>query len=229
MKRTLVIILILVFSFTNAQNSKDNVGYINKRVINKIGVWLKTEISKEKIEGSPYLFSSWFNTSKIYFDNVSYNINNLNYNVQDNNFVAKISNDSILRLNKNKFKKVVINNKIFKPYYDSELKQNLFFEELGEFKDFSFLKKNYVIILKGSFNPMTQNYTSPDRIVIKKKFYVVKEEQLILVKLKKSKILDLMNPDSKKEVISFVNKNKLSFNQEKDVIRVLRFYNNNLK
>lgn len=191
------------------------------------GMWISNKGVEDPIEGNTYLFENWNNQAKIYKDNKIYRIANFNYNIAKERFEAKISEDSVLVISTGGVKKIELNDVVLKPHYDVEFNKFNFFEELNSIDDYIILKKYIIKIAPGSFNPMTKTRITSDKYVHEEHLYLLKDEKKPLerIKLKKSKILGLMNSKEKTKVTEFAKKHKLRFSKVPDVQRIIKFYN----
>tara|TARA_R110002073_G_scaffold336208_1_gene530873 strand:- start:16367 stop:17068 length:702 start_codon:yes stop_codon:yes gene_type:complete len=180
-----------------------------------------------KVEGSPYLYESWANESKLFFNGKVYNFTFFNYNMYADRFEAKIAADSVFVINANNVEKVEINNLHFKRFYDSELRRDSYFEELIDFKGYKLLKKHTVKIRKGTVNSLTKVKMNPDSLVPEVWFYSFHKatKNLNKIKLKKKSILSLIDERNQNEVSKYVKNNRQSYSNTEDVLKILQFYN----
>jgi len=191
------------------------------------GMWVKNLKVEDPIEGNPYLFENWNNQARIYKGNKIYRIGSFNYNIAKERFEAKLSEDSVLVISTGGVKKIELNDVVLKPHYDIEFYKFNFFEELDSINGSIILKKHVIKILQGSFNPMTKTRITSDKYIHEEHLYLLNDEKkpLVRLKLKKSKILGLMNSKEKTKVNEFAKKNKLRFSKVSDVQRIIKFYN----
>ena len=179
------------------------------------------------VEGSPYLYKTWKNESKVYLGQKVYAFNTFNYNVYAERFEARISKDTVFIINTRGVDKVVLRNRVFKRYLDPEFQRNSYFEEIVKSKDFVLLRKYFAKIREANINPLTKVPEGLPRLIQNEGFYVLKGEsiQLEKIKFKKSSILNLMAKNYIKEVQSFVKENNLKYSKLEDVTKILKFYN----
>jgi len=190
------------------------------------GMWITTRPPSSAIKGTPYLFNSWYNFTKIYIDNKSYALNSVNYNLDKDRFEARFSNDSVLVINLHNVKKIEIRKKILKPFFDPDIQSVTFFEEIFN-SEILLLKRHSVKIREGNINPMTLEKIRPDEYIKKFNYYLKKDENSSLekVSLKKSTILKLFDQDYKSEIKEYAKEENLRFKNETDLIKILRYYN----
>ena len=177
---------------------------------------------KTIVEGSEYLFDVWENLAFVFTkDNYKYSLKNINLNIKTNSFVSKISKDSIFTFNMNNVEKIVINNKVYKNVFSQDGKKIC--EVLYDSDNFSILKSFSLQRVEASPNPMVNQKN--DRIIRKKTFYLLKDDSFRKFRLRKRKVLKLIDESLLDEVKSYVKKNKLSFRKEIDLKQILNYYN----
>jgi len=176
---------------------------------------------KREIIGSEFLFENWNNKAFIVTKNkFKFKIANLNLNLKSGSFMSKINKDSVFTFNMENIDKIVVNNKVFKAYKTDEIKSEIF-EVLFESQEYSILKKGYVQIQSGSPNPMVNR--PKDIIKKKKKYYVLKDNKLNPIKLKKKEILKLVGSKNLKKIKQYVKTEKLSYTHEKDISMIIQY------
>ncbi len=180
-----------------------------------------------KVDGSPYLYKTWNNPTKIYYSDKVFIISNFNYNIYSERFESKLSEDSILIINPRNIKNILINDKTFGRYLDPEFQRNSYFEEIVKLEKHQLLKKYIVKIKKGSINPLTKEKLNNDALVMDEIYYLcdLKDKSLKKVKLKKSTILSLVKEESLEEVNGFVKTNRLSYKDLDDLKKIVQYYN----
>lgn len=182
------------------------------------GFWIPASSINKNIKGSNYLFEKWENFANIYSDNGNvFRITNLNYNIKSKKLEAKISNDSVFQFNTEGISKVRIMNSTFK-LIDSEFMKELMTGKVGLYIKYSLKTKDAV------FNPLTHDELTPEEIIKVEDYLIQVEGKSFDIKLKKGDILKFLK-DKEKEVKDFVKRNKLSFSNEKDVVKILGYYN----
>lgn len=178
-------------------------------------------LEKRDFNGSVYLFDDWNNKSKITINNKNYSLPNMNYNVEKNVFAFK-SKDSIYTFEDAVVEKALINNKFFKTINLNGI--NDIYQVIYKGKNFECLKKYTLRLINASANPMVNRNKS----TIKKdyKYYILKDENLINFKLKKSSFFKMPEfKKYKKEILQFVKNNNLSFKKEKDIKFIFAYAN----
>ncbi len=182
---------------------------------------------KKTVEGSPYLYETWDNESKVYFNGKAYIFKTFNYNVNDQQFEAKVSEDSVFIVNPAGVDKVVLKKRVFRRYLDPESQRSTYFEEIIKSKDLLLLRKFIAKIKKAEVNPLTKTPVGLPVLKLEEDFYVLKGEstQLEKIAFKKSAILDLVDKNCTKEVQSYVKENGLKYNNPEDIKSILAYYN----
>jgi hypothetical protein len=176
-----------------------------------------------KIDGSPYLFDSWNNSAKVFYQDREYVLKSFNYNIYKGRFEAKISNDSVFVINPINVKKVNVNGNVFSHYFDPESQETSYFEELIDFDDFRILIKYNVKIKSGPINPLTNEKLSNDQITKYEKYYLCKlqDNTLTNINLNKTNIQSLFTKEKLYNINKYVKDNHLKYNNISDVINMV--------
>jgi len=196
--------------------------------LNLDGFKASKDRNRPDVDGSPYLYKSWNNHSKIYYEDRVYVISNFNYNIYSERFEAKLSEDSILIINPGNIKSILINNKTFGRYLDPEFQRNSYFEEIIKIDDNNLLLKKYTIKIKeGARNPLTKEKLTNDQLVNEEIYYIcdLNDNELKKVKLKKTTIQSLFRKDALENIKNYVNENHLNYRDPDDVKKIVEHYN----
>jgi hypothetical protein len=179
------------------------------------------------VDGSPYLYESWNNLSKIYYKDKIYTINSFNYNLYADRFEAKLSSDSVFVINQESVKKVTVNNNVFSQYKDPESQKTSYFEELIDFDGYRFLRKYNTKIKEASTNPLTKEKLSNDQLIKFETYFLcqLNDHNLTQINLKKSSVQSLFSKEKLDFVNRFVKDNHLKYNDIKDVVKIVKYYN----
>jgi hypothetical protein len=179
-----------------------------------------------QVDGSEYLFDDWKNYAVIYTeDNQTFALRNINLNIKQNAFVSKVEGDSLFTFSFNNIDKIQINGRTYKNYYWDD--DNRVYEIIYEGDEWSIVKGFKIVEVTGSANPMVNR--TRDRLVRKSFYYLKDDKGINSFRLKKSKILKLLNADETKveEVENFAKQNDLSFKRENDVRKILEYSSKN--
>lgn len=175
---------------------------------------------KRTVDGSEYLFDDWDNSAVVYTkDNYTYAIKNINLNIKRNLFLSKLSKDSIFTFNMNSIDRIVIDSKIYKNIYSE--KGRTICEVIFESKQFSILKGFYLQSVEGSPNPMINRST--DKIIRKKRYYLLEDDSLDTFRFVKRKVLTLVGLDKVTLVKEYAKRNDLSYRKEEEVKQILKY------
>ncbi|MEZ4787886.1 MAG: hypothetical protein R2790_08415 [Flavobacterium haoranii] len=217
MKKFFLLVFCISFSVVFSQDSTNFRTQSTGDLLTS-GFWIPASSINKNIKGSNYLFEKWENFANIYSDNGNvFRITNLNYNIKSKKLEAKISNDSVFQFNTEGISKVRIMNSTFK-LIDSEFMKELMTGKVGLYIKYSLKTKDAV------FNPLTHDELTPEEIIKVEDYLIQVEGKSFDIKLKKGDILKCLK-DKEKEVKDFVKRNKLSFSNEKDVVKILGYYN----
>ena len=177
------------------------------------------------IIGSAYLFDEWNNDGEIQtLTGERFLVRNINLNISRNAFEAKINdNDSIFSFTFNNIKQIIINGKSYKNYYYNE--DNRVYELIYSGNNFTLLKGFNVKLVTGSGNPMVNR--SNDKYVKKESYFMRSNSEKTIENFKMNKrslnrLFEKSAVDLNR-ILGFIDSGKLSYKDEKDVIRMLEF------
>ena len=226
MKIGIFLSMLLCSAFLSSQVQVYSYGFVDHSYSMSMGDYVVGE-NKKTTEGSPYLYETWDNESKVYFEEKAYIFKACNYNAHVGQFEAKVTKDSVFVIHPTGVDKVELRNRVFKRYLDPETQRNIYFEEILKSEDLILLRKYYTIIKKAEVNPLTKTPMGLPVLELEEEFYVIKGEstQLEKINFKKSSVLDLVDNKFVKEVQSYVKENGLKYNNLEDVTSILKFYN----
>ncbi len=222
MKYFLMLALSISFGKLAAQVNSFTLAEMNTTNADRFGAFSFFTNPAKGVDGSVYLYENWNNSVIIHTsDNKKLLIKNVNLNLMRNAFEAKITQDSIFSFNFNNIEKFVVNNREFKNfYYDDD---NRVYELIFDSEDLSILKGFEIKIIEASSNPM--NNRPRDRYIQNSSFFVKKGGKIKPFVLKKSKILNLFEDDGKiVKIKEYVQKNNLSYRNESDVQKIMKYY-----
>ncbi len=186
----------------------------------------KDIIKNKTVDGSPYIYQTWENDSKVYFEDKVYTFKRFNYNAYAERFEAKISEDSVYIINPRGVDKVIIRDKVYRRYLDTEYMRNSYFEEILVANDFLFLRKHFIVMREPNINPLTKVPEGLPKLLHQEDYYVKKgaNERLEKLRFRKKEVLKLISENSLKDVETYVKKHKLKYNNLHDVVSILKYY-----
>ena len=237
MKKAIFTIYISVLLFNNilfGQNTGDlQLPFPDSDYVQILGMTstdfrnLSNNKTNDKVDGSPYLFEHWINLAKVFYNDREYDFQSFNYNIYAERFEVKIAEDSVFVINSLNVKKVIVNNKVFKHYMDSESQKNVYFEEIIDFDDYRILRKHSVKINSGTINPLTREKLSNDRLVKNETFYIfdLMDQSLKIIQLKKSNIQPLIKKEKLDNINKYIIENRLKYKDIDDLKKIIKYYN----
>lgn len=235
MKNVFACLTLLIMAVTNAQSNgvqstqefsrdaKTGLTLLNSSNAQNMGAFYYKNPPR-RVDGSAHLWDTWDNHAIIFtVDDVKFSIRNINLNVERNVFESEIIGEEgkLYAFNFNNIKKFVVNNRVFRNYYYND--DNRVYEIIYENDEFSLMKGFKVNLVEGSANPMLNR--SADRYVKKESYFVKSGDKIKPIKLKKNKILKLVDGDEEKaaNLEAYVKANNLSYKKEYDVQQILEF------
>jgi len=174
-----------------------------------------------KTDGSAYYFEDWDTEGVIFTkQNGSFKIKNVNINLYNNTLDALYDENSVYTFDSDNLMKIEINDKVFRVFtIDGELKIfELFFnEKLSVYREYD------VIYSEGSINPM--HARSANKYIKKEKYYLYSNGELTRMKTSKKAFSKVVQSDAlnQKAITEYISKNRLSLNDETDLLQVLNF------
>ncbi len=184
--------------------------------------------SHSKALGTPYLFKKWKYKNYIHLVNNSNDskivkLKTINYNVELGKFVTKVKDNKVLYFDQNYFDYVIINNRRFELVNDYTTNTKKVAEIIGMINNKKLIKIYTFYILKSQTSGY-QALSPKDKMKFKSKYYIYDDSTFLNIRIKKKTILPFISHDVSK-VLTFAKKNHFSFNNEKDLIKILHFYN----
>ncbi len=184
------------------------------------GIYLLNSSSKSKI-AKIFLFNSFQNDAVIFDANSKkYKISNFNIDLITNSFVSKVSKDTLFTFSS--ISKAVIQNREFSKM------NNFIHEKLAEGDKINFYIKHFSKRKEKEVDKMNGKLIKPEHYVSKLEYILIdeiKKETISLSRLRKKKVISLLNEDYRSQVITYAKKNKLSFKDKIDLKQILQYYN----
>jgi hypothetical protein len=226
--KLLVICLISSTSFAQYDVSTFGNSNISPVASNTAGLWIISKGTSENIGGSLYLFDNWDTNG--YLTTIAdkkLSLYGMNYDTKSDAFVVKISKDSIFMFDDSQIKEVIIDNKRFKKYDNvpniDQADRKSYLEVLANTNDIEILKFHGKILKLGIMNPLTQ-ISTPDKYIDYHKIYFKKGATIKEIKLNKKEFSEQFDSKSK-EIKKFISENKISLKEEKNLQKILNYYN----
>ncbi len=176
--------------------------------------------SGDDVDGTPY-YQENYTLGEVFKDGVLQGKSLLKYNGYSDN-IEFLRGETPYNIFKNDGLSVIIKNLNFKLYdINGEKKFYITFNK-GKTSLLLNAKKKFKekVLPKSSYDKgQTARFISSYQY-----YFLNKEGKLIPLKLKKKNILTALK-DKKEDIINYVSKNKLKYKKEKDVIKIIDFYN----
>ena len=214
-----VFIAYFIFSnmHINAQVFETQSGIATIRTLSDVFTEPLNKSGKNEILGSPFLFPNWNNVGKIYSKGNTHSLRNFNYDVLSDDIGTLVGKDSILVFNKVSIDSFSVHKKIFKKY------NGQFYNVINEGSKISLLIKHEVYIVEGFLNPI-DGIKGKSRFKTIDDYYIKKSNNIVKFIPSKRSILSIFKEDEIR-VKKFIKQNKLSFKKEKDLIKIIEYYN----
>ena len=183
------------------------------------------EYRYEGIKGSPYIYSEWQTGKIISVDADVIEGVPLNFNGETNGFEIKKGN-TYIELDPQWYIRVIIDGKtpeeavVFQKNFLHPLK-NKFTRQVYKGKKLTVVEDFISKIETKTINNVGKNDVIK-KFYSKTKYYLIKDRKPILFRLKKKVLLPLLGHE--KELEEFLKQEKIKLNNEKDLIRLLTFY-----
>ena len=223
-KKMTVIIVLLLASFTFAQNNERNPVERNSFTRLFTSAQAYTWVyQKPKSKGSLYLFDSWKNVGVVEAkDGNKAIVRNINFNVDSQRFESQFLTDSVYQFDFDKLKSVTINNK---PFKQINLKDELMtMEVIFESPQLTILKNYMINVYTASYNPMLNR--KQDTYTQRASYYLKKGNSIEEINLNKKNVLKILSDlsVSSADAKAFIKENDLSFKKDFDVQLILKHY-----
>ena len=217
-----IIAFISSFSIlSQADNSSVNALKIEANSKLEGGLIGNIEKSTKEVSGSYHLFIGWNNHGIIHAENGrSYRIKNVNFNIKNRIFEYKNEQDSIIGFDLNGAE-IEINLRKFKSFYFKKTNDNKIFEIIYH-SDLFVLLKDYSSEIK-IIKPEGYKDFSINEYIIRKAYYLIKDNKIEKFKLKKRNILSLLNNNSG-NIEKYIKLNRLSYKKEEDLKKIFNYY-----
>ena len=232
MNKTLIIASILLLNFTafSQSNRNDFDIQFRKITIEQQGASSKTYAEYKNLKGSPYVNETFamgkiYNETEVLLSNVKLRYNAYSDEIEINNSKTGNVNDyGALYKDPNLFIKINKHVYVFVPFENS-ISMGNYFEILSENKSFDLFKKTTVKFIGPTYAVTSYDNNKPAEFKHKQVYFLVDQlGNFYELPSKKNKLLKFLSKDHK-EVKLFAKNNSLNLNKEKDLIRLVSYYN----
>jgi hypothetical protein len=216
------------FNNINGTNSNENlVGNQNEwsKISGMLAQFDDIDLVKRSIVGSVYLYNDWSNDGAVYVGDRKFSFKNMNYHIEKGKFMTRIGvdKDSTFVIDNNQIKKVIINNKHFKNIYSPSKGEYNYFEVVFDGDKISLLKSYAISFKERSPNPMVNRPLS--EIKKKRSYYILKDNNLELFKLKKRSLFSLVKKNKQTRLKKEIKKYNLNYKKELDLKLIFKYLN----
>ncbi|MBP2832331.1 hypothetical protein J8281_09055 [Aquimarina sp. U1-2] len=179
---------------------------------------ISKKVNENKIKGSKY-YEEDYKIAAIYDNDKMLHRSVVKFNAFNDEIEVKSDNDSYALLKKNTIK-VVLDN-----YQYEFLENEGYFLVFNKDKKTSLLLKAKKKIREGEEAASTYGQSTPTAFVNDYEYYIrTKDGKLSKIKLKKKDIVNVLK-DKKDKLEEFASEKKLNFKKEKDVVKIINYYN----
>jgi len=184
-------------------------------------------IDLSETKGTPY-YRDFFSSGVVYAESTDESLGyQMRYNIYNDQIEVQNSDDnSIVAINKNPNFLCKILEDSFK-YLEYKNKNDVltggYFQVLSEGKTTLLLKYDCEYQPEKVGNPPVFKVT-PAKFITKKTYYLLSEDKLTLISTKKKKFLEIFS-EYKGQVNNYINRNNLNTNKDRDIIRIIAYYN----
>jgi len=221
--KCILFIAVFISSFSVlSQTDNSSINALKLETNNELegGLIGNIEKSTKEVSGSYHLFRGWNNHGIIHATNgKSYRLKNVNFNIKNRVFEYKNEQDSIIGFDLNGAA-IIINSRKFKSFYFKKTNDNKIFEIVYN-SDLFVLLKDYSSEVK-IIKPEGYRDYSKNEYIIRKAYYVLKDNKIEPFKLKKRNILSLLNNNSD-TIEKYIRKNRLSYKKEEDLKEMFKY------
>lgn len=186
----------------------------------------KQNLTNADIEGSPYLNDDFikgtiFTTTKLRYENIP-----LNYNIYNDNLEFRSPDDQILAMSTPEIVQKAVFGNIemeYIPFISAKKTKRGFF--LTKEEGFATLYARPQLIFKQPTKPTAYKKAEPARFINKPNIYYIRIGQEAALKVVSKKDIISIFPDHKKEIETFIKKNKVKITKEESLKKLVLYYN----
>ncbi|MDO9275869.1 MAG: hypothetical protein Q7T92_10015 [Lutibacter sp.] len=212
MKNSILGLFLFYLIFTNSYAQQITIKHIESRLVTHQGVEFIGELKDMK--NDKYTNLNWSNQGVLFLDSKAYHLSNINFNITTNSFESRVNKNQLFSFKSSYLDSVSLNGHLYKKIRDS------FYEVLLENGNNSFLKKYDIAYQPGIENRLDGTVGKSNALVVFK-YLVQIEDKFTLLEFDKKSILSLVKDDFQPILEEFIEKEKLSYKRENDIVKIL--------
>jgi len=230
---TLIAILLVVFCHAQQPSLKTPVDMVDQvsnmeNLIRALSFQTSMETKVENIEGSAYLNEQFENGDVLLSNGAKYTNIPLRYNVYNDQIEFRNHSGKVYNINNpGSIRALSIGSSrfIYTECVRNKKKQNVFAEVISEGK-VSLLKHHRLKIQQAKATQTHQESQAPRFVKIPSEFLIKKTDGTTQYVKNEKELLSLL-ADKRAEIVELIRGERLSVNDEKDLKRIVEFYNGN--
>lgn len=176
-------------------------------------------------EGSPYLVDDWQPADIIFKDGKAVAGLLVRYNVLQGRLMYKYNNTTYVVGEPDSISEMRLPDKVFvyrKFIINKKDTGKSFFEVIVDGKA-SLLNRYKIEMIPSNYNAALDFGSKNTKLIMKQQLYVQLGEKIVILD-KKKQLLEILQ-DKKEEVFKYMKKERLSFKNKEDMIKVIKYYN----
>lgn len=214
MKKNIIKVLIVFLFYANCYSQRITIKYVESKLVTHQGIEFIGDLKDNR--ENEYAYSNWSNHGVFFVDGKAYYLSNINFNITTNSFESRLNRDQLFSYKSSNLDSVSLNNILYKKVSD------LFYEVLLSKGNNSFLKKYDIAYQAGILNRLDGTVSKSNAFVTYK--YLIKfEDEFTQIEFNKKSILSLVKDDFQNVLEEFIDKEKLSYKRENDIVKILEF------
>lgn len=222
MKKCLLLLLLLSGSNIYSQGYDEVTEY--RQAIYSSQVQRGDEVITFKSNGDNLIFKDWDNKGDFFFKNRVHIFPKANFDYVKGVFYVQDPERRILyKLNNNLLDSVYLGKKSFMSVKLGGESKNV--EKLFNSKDNFLIKIYKPSFIKAKYNALSGIEETKAKYIYEEEYFYGKLDNFKRIKLKRKEILKRCFPNKGNEVMKYLKKNKLKLKDERDLIKVLNFFN----
>ncbi len=214
MKKYILKVLIVSLFYANCYSQRITIKNVESRLVTHQGIEFIGDLKDNS--DNEYAYSNWSNQGVFFVDGKDYYLSNINFNITTNSFESRLNRNQLFSYKNSSLDSVSINNNLYKKV------SGYFYEVLLSKGNNSFLKKYDVAYQAGILNRLDGSVGKSHAFVTYK--YLIKfEDEFTQIEFEKNSILSLVKDDFHNVLEEFIDKEKLSYRREKDIVKILEY------